>query len=213
MTQAQEIVQNALNDIIGQTPQYKFGKITITAKPIQGRKVGYAGGSKKGKTISGYIVIDTRFVEYANESYEKLDELLNTVRHELAHLIAETINTKKKHVWHGKDWKDIFVSLGGDGSRYYTGSFVKPGADKIKTMAELYATLPSKPATEWEDGTYRQWLERGYHVVKGQKGSLRVWQFSANEYETTDGETSEWGRASAVYFTNDQVEPNQPKTI
>ena len=79
-------------------------------------------------------------------------------------------------------------------------------------MVELYATQPKKPAADWERGTFKQWLSRGYHVMKGQKGILSVWEFSADEYETsTDGKTSNWGRASAVYFTPDQVEPNKRK--
>jgi hypothetical protein len=82
----------------------------------------------------------------------------------------------------------------------------------FKTKAELYGTLPKQPATDWPQGTYRQWLERGYHVIKGQKGQFKMWEFNANEYETdTDGKTSTWGRAYAVYFDNNQVEANTPK--
>lgn len=195
---------------------YKIGNVTLKHKVIAGGKVGYAGGSNKGSdVVTGYIHIDSRFLEYCENGH--LDELVNTVKHELAHLIAETFNKKKKTgVWHGQAWKDVFIALGGDGTRYYTGKFVKPeNKGKVfKTKAELYAITPKQPATDWEQGTYRQWLERGYHVIKGQKGQLRVWEFSANEYETDeDGKTSEWGRASAVYFTPDQVEPNKPKEI
>lgn len=44
---------------------------------------------------------------------------------------------------------------------------------------------------------------------KGEKGSIAVWEFVADEYETeVDGKTSKWGRASAVYFTPEQVESN-----
>lgn len=193
---------------------YKIGSIKVEGRVIRGSKVGYAGGaSRNSGVVSGYIHIDSRFIEYAENGH--LDELINVMRHELAHLIAETFNKKKKTgVWHGQAWKDIFVSLGGDGSRYYSGAFVKPEnkGKTFKTKAELYQVTPTQPATDWERGTYRQWLERGYHVIKGQKGQFVTWEFSANEYETdTDGKTSEWGRASAVYFTPDQVEPNQPK--
>lgn len=190
---------------------YKIGDIKVSAKIIKEAKVGYACGANKGSdVVTGYIYIDSRFLEYCDIGH--LDELINTVKHELAHLIAETFNKKKKTgVWHGQAWKDVFTSLGGDGTRYYTGKFVKPEnvGKTFKTKAELYQITPTEPATNWERGTYRQWLERGYHVIKGQKGQLRVWEFSANEYETDeDGKTSEWGRASAVYFTPDQVEPN-----
>lgn len=193
---------------------YKIGKVKISAKVISGSKVGYAGGAVKGSgVVSGYITIDSRFLEYCENG--NLEELVNTVKHELAHLIAETFNKKRKTgVWHGQAWKDIFTSLGGNGDRYYKGEFVKPEnvGKTFKTKAELYNTLPTQPATDWERGTYRQWLERGYHVIKGQKGQFVTWEFNANEYETdTDGKTSTWGRASAVYFTPDQVEPNQPK--
>lgn len=204
-------LETILNEVIGDAKQYSFGKIKISPKVINGSKVGYAGGSHKGVTVSGYIVIDSRFAEYGTDHP---DELLNTVRHELSHLIAETLNTRKKGIWHGQAWKDVFTTIGGDGSRYYSGSFVKPEnvGKTFKTKAELASTLPTEAKETWERGTYRQWLERGYHVIKGQKGHLQVWQFSANEYETgTDGKTSDWGRASAVYFDNNQVEPNEPK--
>lgn len=193
---------------------YKLGKIKVSSKPINGAKVGYAGGANKGSgMVSGYITIDSRFIEWAENGH--LDELVNTVRHELAHLIAETFNKKKKTgVWHGQAWKDVFIAIGGNGDRYYKGAFVKPEnvGKTFKTKEELYNTLPTQPVNTWDRGTYRQWLERGYHVMKGQKGQFVQWEFSANEYETdTDGKTSKWGRASAVYFDNTQVEANQPK--
>lgn len=79
-------------------------------------------------------------------------------------------------------------------------------------MAELYAIQPKYSADRWERGTFKQWLSRGYHVIKGQKGQFAVWEFVGEEYETgKDGETSNWGRASAVYFDNTQVEANAPK--
>lgn len=211
-------LQSAFELVAGQAEVqgYKIGSIKVEGRVIRGSKVGYAGGANKGSdVVTGYIAIDSRFLEYCENGH--LDELVNTVKHELAHLIAETFNKKKRTgVWHGQAWKDIFTSLGGDGTRYYTGKFVKPEnvGKTFKTKAELYAITPKQPATDWEHGTYRQWLERGYHVIKGQKGQLRVWEFSANEYETDeDGKTSEWGRASAVYFTPDQVEPNKPKEL
>lgn len=190
---------------------YKFGKIEIIATPIRGTKVGYATKYRKGKTVTGKIVIDSRFVEYAENGHEA--ELLDTLRHELAHLIAETLNTKKKHVWHGAAWKEIHEAVGGNGQRYYTGSFVKPeNVGKTFTPTrDLYGILPKQPATDWERGTFRQWLERGYHVIKGQKGSLVVWGFVGDAYETEDGKESNFGRSSAVYFTPDQVEANVPR--
>ena len=167
---------------------------------IYGNKLGYYAHRRN------QIVIHDHFVENADES-----EIEQTLKHELAHAIAEQNNTEKKAVWHGQVWKDILVALGGEAERYHQGTYHKPAFVK-KTMKELYTILPTKPATEWERGTYKQWLTRGYHVIKGQKGQLVVWEFSADEYETDiDGKTSEWGRASAVYFTPDQVEPNTRK--
>lgn len=208
----QETLNNTLQMIIDGIDGYKFGKIEIKAMPIRGTKVGYATGYRKGKTVSGRIVIDSRFVEYGNDGHEA--ELIDVIRHELAHLIAETLNTKKKHVWHGTAWKDILVAIGGDGQRYYSGSFVKPEnvGKEFTPIKDLYNRLPTQPATDWERGTFRQWLERGYHVIKGQKGQVQVWEFKGNAYETAeDGKESEWGRAAAVYFTPDQVEPNTPR--
>lgn len=208
----QEQLNKTLGMIIDGVTEYKFGKVEISAAPIRGLKVGYATKYRKGKTVVGRIVIDSRFVEWCNDGNRDA-ELLDVVRHELAHLVAETLNTKKKHVWHGQAWKDILVGIGGDGERYYKGEFVKPeNKDKKFTpIAELYNRLPTEPKETWERGTFRQWLERGYHVIKGQKGSLHVWEFKGNAYETKDGEESEWGRAAAVYFTPDQVEPNVPR--
>lgn len=199
--------------IIDGTPEYQFGRVEISGAPIRGLKVGYASKYRKGKFVTGKITIDSRFVEWCNDNNNDA-ELLDVIRHELAHLIAETFNTKKKHVWHGTAWQDICKAIGGDGSRYYQGKFVKPEnvGKEFKPITELYNILPKQPATDWERGTFRQWLERGYHVIKGQKGSLQVWEFKGDAYESADGkEENGWGRAAAVYFTPDQVEPNQPR--
>jgi len=200
--------------IIDGVEGYQFGRVEIKQAVIRGRKVAFATGAKKGeKFVTGKIVVDSRFVEYGLNGNQA--ELIDTLRHELAHLIADTFNSKKtRSVWHGTAWQDICKAIGGSGERYYSGSFVKPenkGKD-FTPINELYNRLPTQPATDWERGTFRQWLERGYHVIKGQKGSLQVWQFKGNAYETAeDGKESEWGRAAAVYFTPDQVEPNVPK--
>lgn len=152
------------------------------------------------------IVMHEHFVENASP-----EEIENTLIHELAHAVAEQNNTGKKAVWHGQAWKDINTALGGNAERYHQGGYKKPAPVK-RSMAQLFAIQPKKPATEWERGTFNQWLTRGYHVIKGQKGQLQVWEFVADEYETEkDGKTSNYGRAAAVYFTPDQVEPNKPK--
>lgn len=199
-------LQNIINNIDG----YKFGPIEITSYQIRGGKMGFAHKWKQGAdTITGRIVIDSDYQAWGAESEENRRFVIQTIRHEVAHLIAETQNTKSKGVWHGAAWKAIFAELGGDASRYNTSGFVKPGAKPVKTMEELRKTKPTQPADTWKEGTFRQWLERGYHVMKGQKGTRRTWQFVADEYETSeDGKTSNWGRASAVYFTPDQVAPN-----
>jgi len=207
-------IQEILIEVIKDNTTYDFGKITIKSSIVSGAKVGYAGGTKKGsEVVSGYITIDSRFIDYCQTNFYEY-ELINTIKHELAHLIAETFNKKKKTgVWHGQAWKDVFLSLGGNGDRYYTGKFVNVGKT-FKTKQELYSTLPKSPATDWDQGTFRQWLERGYHVKKGEKGQFKMWEFSANEYETgVDGKTSEWGRAYAVYFGPEQVEPNTAKEV
>lgn len=199
----QKYLDNAIK--LAEDQGYKIGKIELKTMPIRGRKLGYASGASKGKTVKGKIVIDSRFATDGEQS-----EVENTVKHELAHLIAETINTKKKRVWHGDAWKDIHTSIGGSGERFYKGKFEKPEnkGKTFKTLEELKQIKPTFPKENWERGTYRQWLERGYHVIKGQQGQLVVWGFVGNEYETEDGKTSEYGRASAVYFTPDQVESN-----
>lgn len=144
--------------------------------------------------------------DYATNGSEA--EVMNTLIHELAHAVAEQNNKTEKRVWHGDFWKKINSELGGDSERFHKGSYHKPEAKKL-SYKELYSIKPTHPADRWERGTYNQWLRRGYHVMKGQKGQLSVWEFSADEYETAeDGKTSTWGKASAVYFTPDQVEAN-----
>lgn len=205
-----ELLQEKLEAIIQANPGITFGGIRITARPIRGNKVGYAGGSVKGSPIvSGYIVLDTRFVEYAKDHE---NGLIDTITHELAHLVAETRNDTKKRIWHGAAWQATHKELGGSGSRYYTGAFKKQENADNRSIADLYKVLPTEPSTTWERGTFRQWLTRGYHVAKGQKGHLVMWQFQGEAYEGDNGEEqSGFGRASAFYFNNDQVEPNTVK--
>lgn len=181
---------------------YSVATPTLFVDNVYGNKLAYYQHGRNK------IVFHDHFVE--NGSPEEIE---NTLIHELAHAIAEQNNTEKKAVWHGQAWKDINTKLGGDAERYHQGGYKKPAYKKM-SMAEMFAIQPKRPATDWEQGTFKQWLTRGYHVMKGQKGSLKVWEFQANEYETEeDGKTSDWGRASAVYFTPDQVEPNKPKEI
>lgn len=203
-------LKQELQNIIENIDGYKFGQIEITSYQIRGAKMGFAHKWKQGAdTISGRIVIDSDYQAWGAESEENRRFVIQTIRHEVAHLIAETVNKKAKGVWHGQAWKDIFAGIGGNAERYNTSGFIKPGAKPVKTMEELRKIKPTQPADTWERGTFRQWLERGYHVMKGQKGERAVWQFVADEYETAeDGKTSKFGRASAVYFTPDQVAPN-----
>lgn len=203
-------LQAELKNIIESITGYDFGEIQSASYPIRGAKLAFAHKWTKGaKKITGRIVVDSDYLKWGAESEENARYIRQTIRHEIAHLIAETQNTKAKGVWHGQAWKAIFAELGGNAERYNTSGFVKPGAEKVQSMEELRKTKPTQPADTWERGTFRQWLERGYHVMKGQKGQLVTWEFQAEEYETAeDGKTSKWGRASAVYFTPDQVAPN-----
>lgn len=167
---------------------------------VYGRKLAYYQHS------INRIVMHEHFAENALE-----DEIENTLIHELAHAVAEQNNTAKKSVWHGDFWKKINKQLGGDSERYHQGNYSKPAPVK-RSMKELFQIKPKHPANRWERGTFNQWLLRGYHVMKGEKGHFVQWEFVADEYELEeDGKTSNYGRASAVYFYNDQVEPNQPK--
>lgn len=187
---------------------YKVTTPTLFVDNVYGNKLAYyQHGSNK-------IVMHNHFVETGDPA-----EIENTLIHELAHAVAEQNNTEKKkngtpkRVWHGEAWKTINSQLGGNAERYHTGGYQKPAPVK-RSMAELFAIQPTKPAETWERGTFNQWLTRGYHVIKGQKGQFQVWEFVGEEYETdTDGKTSNWGRASAVYFTPDQVEANTPKEL
>lgn len=184
---------------------YKVTTPTLFIDEVAGNKLAYyQHGTNK-------IVFHEHYVNNGTP-----EEIENTLKHELAHAIAEQNNTKKKRngtpirVWHGDAWKAIHKALGGDSQRYHVGGYEKPAFKKL-SMAELFNIKATRPATDWERGTFNQWLRRGYHVIKGQKGTFKMWEFSANEYETEDGKTSEWGRMSAFYFSPEQVEPNIPK--
>lgn len=178
---------------------YKVDLPSITTDAVYGAKLAYYQHGRNK------IVFHDHYAENASA-----EEIRETLIHELAHAIAEQNNTSKKAVWHGDAWKAVNAQLGGNASRYHVGNYKKPAPKKM-SMAELFAIQPTKPATDWERGTFQQWLRRGYHVMKGQKGQLSVWTFIGDEYETgTDGQTSKAGKASAVYFTPDQVEPNKP---
>jgi hypothetical protein len=181
---------------------YKVTTPTLFADSIYGSKLAYyQHGANK-------IVLHEDYMTNGSEA-----EVENTLVHELAHAIAEQNNETKKPIWHGDAWKAINTKLGGNAERYHQGGYTKPAPVK-KTMAELFAIQPTKPADTWDRGTFKQWLSRGYHVIKGQKGELSVWTFSADEYETaTDDKTSTFGRVSAVYFTPDQVEANKPAKV
>lgn len=211
MKYIEEALETLTRDIEANSPR-RFGKIDLTFYPIRGQKLGYAHKFTKGAAkIAGKIAIDSRYAEWGAENADNRAYVIATLKHELAHLIAETENKKAKGVWHGQAWKDVYKDLGGNGERYNSSGFVKPenAGKTFKTMAELRKIKPTQPADTWERGTFRQWLERGYHVMKGQKGTPAVWKFVAEEYETSeDGKTSKWGRASAVYFSPEQVEPN-----
>lgn len=179
---------------------YKVTTPELFADNVYGNKLAYYQHGRNK------IVMHEHFIENATP-----EEIENTLIHELAHAVAEQNNAGEKRIWHGQAWKDINSELGGNAERYHKGGYSKPAPVK-KTMAELFAITPKRPADDWERGTFKQWLTRGYHVMKGQKGQLQVWEFVADEYELEqDGKTSNYGRASAVYFTPDQVEANTPK--
>lgn len=179
---------------------YKLVTPTLFADNVYGNKLAYyQHGQNK-------IVMHEHFIQNAPQA-----EIENTLIHELAHAVAEQNNTGSKRVWHGEAWKSINAELGGNAERYHKGEYSKPEPKKL-SMQELFAIQPTRPATDWERGTFKQWLSRGYHVIKGQHGTLSVWTFASDEYETSeDGKTANGGRASAVYFTPDQVEANKPK--
>jgi len=170
---------------------------TLFVDPVYGNKLAYYRNGRNK------IVIHDDFVENADP-----EEIELTLIHELAHAVAEQNNTTDKMIWHGDTWKKINAELGGNSERFHKGNYHKPAHVKQSTK-DMYAIKPKFPADRWEQGTFKQWLTRGYHVTKGQHGTLSVWEFSADEYETdTDGKTSNWGRAAAVYFSPAQVEIN-----
>lgn len=179
---------------------YKVTTPKLEQASVYGSKLAYYSHGRNK------IVFHDDYVENGSE-----EDLEQTMLHELAHAIAEQNNTGKKAVWHGEAWKEVLSAIGGKPERYHTGTYKKPEFKKL-AKRDMFAILPKQDKENWERGTYNQWLLRGYHVMKGQKGSLSVWEFVGEEYETdTDGKTSNYGKASAVYFTPDQVEANTPK--
>lgn len=197
-----EYLEQALNTLAENARNlgYKIETPTLFIDNVYGNKLAYYQHGHNR------IVIHDHYAENGTE-----EEVLNTLVHEMAHAVAEQNNETDKRIWHGDFWKKINAELGGDAERYHQGGYRKPAPVK-KSMQELFAIQPKYPADRWERGTFKQWLSRGYHVMKGQKGTLTIWEFVADEYELEqDGKTSNYGRASAVYFTPDQVEANKPK--
>lgn len=179
---------------------YKVTTPKLEQASVYGSKLAYYSHGRNK------IVFHDDYVENGSE-----EDLEQTMLHELAHAIAEQNNTGKKAVWHGEAWKEVLSAIGGKPERYHTGTYKKPEFKKL-AKRDMFAILPKQDKENWERGTYNQWLLRGYHVMKGQKGSLSVWEFVGEEYETDqDGKTSNYGKASAVYFTPEQVEANTPK--
>lgn len=179
---------------------YKVTTPKLEQASVYGSKLAYYSHGRNK------IVFHDDYVENGSE-----EDLEQTMLHELAHAIAEQNNTGKKAVWHGEAWKEVLSAIGGKPERYHTGTYKKPEFKKL-AKRDMFAILPKQDKENWERGTYNQWLLRGYHVMKGQKGQLSVWEFVGEEYETDqDGKTSNYGKASAVYFTPDQVEANTPK--
>jgi len=168
-----------------------------------------------GKALAFYqhntnkIVIHDHFVDNGTDK-----ELENTLIHELSHAVAEQNNTLKKRVWHGDAWKDVMLALGGNAERYHAGEYKKPEFKK-RPMYELYAIQPKYEASRWEHGTYNQWLTRGYHVIKGQKATLKTWTFKGDEFEKLeDGEVHTGvSRKTVLVFEHTQVERNEPKKV
>lgn len=193
-------LNNKVMDLMSQARElgYTLTKPTVFVDEVHGKKLAYYQHS------SNKIVMHEHFTENATA-----EEVILTLIHEFAHAVAEQNNDSKKRVWHGQAWKDICTALGGDAERYHTGDYKKPDFKKMSKQ-DLYKIQPKHPADRWERGTYNQWLRRGYHVMKGQKGFVHQWEFVADEYETEiDGKTSNYGRGTAVYFTPEQVEPNE----
>lgn len=199
-----EYLEQALNTLAEDARNlgYKIETPTLFIDNVYGNKLAYYQHGHNR------IVVHDHYAENGTE-----EEVLNTLVHEVAHAVAEQNNETDKRIWHGDFWKKINAELGGDAERYHQGGYRKPAPVK-KSMQELFAIQPKYPADRWERGTFKQWLSRGYHVMKGQKGTLTIWEFVADEYELEqDGKTSNYGRASAVYFTPDQVEANKPKGV
>lgn len=199
-----EYLEQALNTLTEDARNlgYKIETPTLFIDNVYGNKLAYYQHGHNR------IVVHDHYAENGTE-----EEVLNTLVHEVAHAVAEQNNETDKRIWHGDFWKKINAELGGDAERYHQGGYRKPAPVK-KSMQELFAIQPKYPADRWERGTFKQWLSRGYHVMKGQKGTLTIWEFVADEYELEqDGKTSNYGRASAVYFTPDQVEANKPKGV
>ena len=83
----------------------------LSTDDIYGNKLAYY---RHGRN---QIVFHDHFVETASEA-----EIEQTLKHELAHAIAEQNNDSDKRVWHGQAWKDILIALGGEAERYHVGT-------------------------------------------------------------------------------------------
>lgn len=102
------------------------------------------------------------------------DEFMNTVTHEIAHMVDYTLRGKSGH---DRQWKEIHRSLGGSGTRCstYNNVVCKPGR---VTRKHLYRDAQGREL--WAGGRHHASLQRG--KIDGLRNRLTGAQVTRHDY-------------------------------
>lgn len=94
----------------------------------------------KASKMGNYVAYNTEIARVAGSAFE------NTIIHEIAHIVTFRLYPSAKP--HGKEWKSIFVKLGGNGRRCYsydiTGSSVVKNRTKAKCSCKTHLITTQK---------------------------------------------------------------------
>jgi predicted SprT family Zn-dependent metalloprotease len=96
-----------------------IGPVPVPALEVSGKKVRKMGICyyPGGRYRNGRIQVFAYVVSAWNE-----EEMLNTIKHEVAHIIAYYFGSKG----HDKIWKNVFIAIGGSGNRFASSKPLHP---------------------------------------------------------------------------------------
>ena len=109
-----------INDKLTKNGEEFFNRTCTLINIDLSKRLKTSGGNAKTSLVSDYAHISLNYRLFTSTAdYRKNPEHIeNTYLHELAHVIATRYY--RKPCGHSKDWRDIFISLGGNGERCHT---------------------------------------------------------------------------------------------